>query len=114
MLSAPLVNWNSDYRSEEELFNILSIANTLSARPNRGSLTQADAPRTEEIRIKQSALYLWKNVLTLLGNINEIKDPSIHEYAIKSAIEIWDTLAKVSQPTEKKCKGRPSISLTLS
>jgi hypothetical protein len=44
---------------------------------------------------KENALFVWKNVLCILGNPNQILSPGIHSDAIKAVVNIYDMLALV-------------------
>lgn len=43
-----------------------------------------------------SSVVLWKRMLGVMGNINDIKDPIIHGSVFKHLIEIWLMLENVS------------------
>ncbi|KAJ3089469.1 Ral GTPase-activating protein subunit alpha-2 [Quaeritorhiza haematococci] len=50
----------------------------------------------------EKALFMWNNMLCLLGDVNEIQSTSIHAEAITCLVNVWDTLDKVHiAPTSK-------------
>ncbi|KNC97790.1 uncharacterized protein SPPG_06786 [Spizellomyces punctatus DAOM BR117] len=50
----------------------------------------------------ETALFAWKNVVCVLGDVNEIQVASNHALAIACLMAVWDTLEKIrmSQPYE--------------
>jgi hypothetical protein len=40
-------------------------------------------------------LYVWKNIMTSIGKIHEIKNPVIHSEVIQAIVIVWDVLDKV-------------------
>ena len=46
--------------------------------------------------MSDNAAAIWRRLLGVLGDVNEIDDPDIHEAVFHSLIDIWKTLFKVS------------------
>ena len=42
-----------------------------------------------------SAIVLWRRMLGILGNVNKIKEPTIHAKVFECLTSIWNMLAKV-------------------
>ena len=42
-----------------------------------------------------AAVILWRRMLGILGNVNKIKEPTIHAKVFKCLTSIWNMLAKV-------------------
>ena len=42
-----------------------------------------------------NASAIWRRLLGVLGDVNDIEDPEIHEAVLNSLIDIWKTLFKV-------------------
>ena len=82
-------------QEEDEFMNTASIVNAVVHTRGHTSSQFDLGPRSEEFQKKKITLYLWKNFLTVIGNINAIHSPANHELAIKKAIEIWESLAKI-------------------
>ena len=45
---------------------------------------------------KLSSVILWKRILGILGNVNDVRDPEIHANIYKHLIELWQMLEVVS------------------
>lgn len=44
---------------------------------------------------EEEAVFIWKNILSCLGDINSIKDPNYHSIAIQTVVLVYDALENV-------------------
>ncbi|KAJ3292470.1 Ral GTPase-activating protein subunit alpha-2, partial [Borealophlyctis nickersoniae] len=57
----------------------------------------------------ETSLFVWKNMLCVLGDVNEITIPANHAVAVGCLVNIWDTLEKIR--TLQPYEGAPMPSL---
>ncbi|KAI9102859.1 hypothetical protein DFS34DRAFT_647416 [Phlyctochytrium arcticum] len=59
----------------------------------------------------ENALFLWKNMVCVLGNVNEIEVPANHAAAMTFLLNVWDRLEKTrdSQPYASDSQQMPSL-----
>ena len=50
-----------------------------------------------------TAVVLWRRMLGILGDVNEIKNPDIHQRVFKHLNELWDVLFKVGLHQKHAC-----------
>lgn len=90
-----------DTRSTRQRVASGEVLSERSSRAPSGNAT-GQFPRVQDLTSPQSlnlssstALFVWKNMLCILGNPNQIKTPVIQGDAIKAVVNIYDMLALV-------------------
>ncbi|KAJ3032249.1 Ral GTPase-activating protein subunit alpha-2, partial [Rhizophlyctis rosea] len=83
---------------------------SIDSTPKLPLLSSIPFPRASEFPIysnlpwwnAESVLFVWKNMLCVLGDFNDIQVPANHADAIACLVSIWDTLEKIRtmQPYE--------------
>ncbi|ORX95678.1 hypothetical protein K493DRAFT_407513, partial [Basidiobolus meristosporus CBS 931.73] len=58
---------------------------------------------------KEAIASMWKNFLHLLGNPNEITDPTAHTNAIRCLVEMWDVLAQIRSEQAFTAPYKPNL-----
>ncbi|KAI9282378.1 hypothetical protein BC943DRAFT_328675 [Umbelopsis sp. AD052] len=56
-----------------------------------------------------SILHIWKNMICVMGNVNEIQSPYTHAIAMNCLVDIWDTLALVRACQPFQAATKPAL-----
>ncbi|PJF19756.1 hypothetical protein PSACC_00385 [Paramicrosporidium saccamoebae] len=64
---------------------------------------------TESAWAKENIVFLWRNMLRALGDINAIERPEIHEIAIRCIVQVFEQLLAIRETQAYICRPLPPI-----